>query len=71
MSRISAVADIFDALSCPRDYKAAKPLEVVKNILADMSGSHIDPAVHKALLDLLDEGKRTDSGGFDRIDTGP
>ena len=56
LSRISVVADIFDALSCPRDYKTAKSVEVVKAIMNDMSGSHIDPSVYKVLVELLNEG---------------
>ena len=56
LSRISIVSDIFDALSCPRDYKTAKPMSVVKKIMDDMIGSHLDPRVYAELIKLVDEG---------------
>jgi len=56
LSRISVVSDIFDALCCPRDYKEAKPMSVVREIMDDMSGTHIDPKVYTELVTLVDEG---------------
>jgi len=41
--RITAVADVFDALSSRRPYKPAFPLEKCFGILIEGSGSHFDP----------------------------
>lgn len=54
LSRIASTADIFDALSCPRDYKEAKSLEKVRSIMNEMKGTHLDPVVCKTLFDLVD-----------------
>ncbi|MCG8433323.1 MAG: HD domain-containing protein, partial [Gammaproteobacteria bacterium] len=48
-ARIIAVADVFDALSSKRPYKAAWPLEKALDFLTAKSGSHFDPAVIDAL----------------------
>lgn len=42
-SRITAVADVFDALSTPRCYKAAFPLEQCFEIVASERGRHFEP----------------------------
>lgn len=41
--RITALADVFDALGSERCYKKAWPLEDVFALLRDQSGSHFDP----------------------------
>ncbi len=46
--RITAVADVFDALSSPRPYKDAYPIERCMEILREGSGSHFDPQVLQA-----------------------
>lgn len=51
MGRIVAVADVFDALTSERPYKAAWPVEKARQLLIDSSGSHFDPACVKAFLD--------------------
>lgn len=43
--RITAVADVFDALSAERVYKAAWPLEKIENLFREERGRHFDPAV--------------------------
>lgn len=52
-ARIVAAADVFDALTAPRYYKPAYPLEKTLEIMDGMSGDHLDPrvmqAVHRAL----------------------
>jgi putative two-component system response regulator len=53
--RITAVADVFDALSTNRVYKAAFPLEKCFQILRDGRGSHFDPDVLDAFFVRLDE----------------
>lgn len=43
--RITAVADVFDALSAERVYKAAWPLERIENLFREERGRHFDPAI--------------------------
>ncbi len=60
--RITAVADVFDALSAERVYKAAWPLEKIENLFREERGRHFDPDVVDAffaqLPKLLDIRKR-------------
>ena len=49
-ARITAVADVFDALMSPRCYKPAMPTEKVRQIILESSGSHFDPVVANAFL---------------------
>ena len=49
-ARICAVADVFDALTSVRVYKAAFTLEVARTMIEEESGSHFDPAVVEAFL---------------------
>ena len=51
--RITAVADVFDALSCARPYKPAYPLERCIEIMEEGRGSHFDPEV----LDAFNRGR--------------
>jgi HD-GYP domain-containing protein (c-di-GMP phosphodiesterase class II) len=55
-ARIVAAADVFDALTAPRYYKPAYPLEKTLEIMDGMAGDHLDPkvmdAVHRALPEL-------------------
>ncbi|RNC81404.1 MAG: HD domain-containing protein [Phycisphaera sp.] len=44
-ARITAVADVYDALMSPRVYKPAMPIEKVRSIITESSGSHFDPAI--------------------------
>lgn len=48
--RITAVADVFDALSSRRCYKDAFPLDKCFQILEEESGTHFDPAVVEAFF---------------------
>ncbi len=48
--RITAVADVFDALSTKRCYKAAFPIEKCFGILTEEAGSHFDPRVVEAFF---------------------
>jgi len=62
-SKILAVADVFDALTSPRDYPkydgekklSFKPMPLAKavSILKKDSGSHFDPSVVNAFLNIL------------------
>ncbi len=55
-ARIVAAADVFDALTAPRYYKPAYPLDKTLEIMDGMAGNHLDPkvmeAVHRALPEL-------------------
>ena len=51
--RITAVADVFDALASERVYKHAWPLEKILALLKEQSGKHFDPQLVKLLLDNL------------------
>jgi response regulator RpfG family c-di-GMP phosphodiesterase len=53
-ARITAVADVFDALSCERCYKDAWSQDKVLAYLQAESGSQFDPRVVSALLENLD-----------------
>ena len=48
--RICAVADVFDALTSDRPYRAALPNHTVYEMMAAESGRHFDPAVLNAFL---------------------
>ena len=54
-ARIMAVADVYDALKEPRCYKEAFPLEEVYEIMQDDAGSHFDPAIIKAFMEIREE----------------
>lgn len=53
--RITAVADVFDALSAERVYKPAWPLERIERLFREERGRHFDPAVVDVFFDRLDE----------------
>jgi putative nucleotidyltransferase with HDIG domain len=52
-ARIFAVVDVWDALSSDRPYRKAWPNKKVLQYLKEQSGSHFDPAVVKAFLELI------------------
>lgn len=54
-ARITALADVFDALVNARAYKDAWPPQDVLQELQRLSGRHFDPAVLRAFLDNVDE----------------
>jgi PAS domain S-box-containing protein len=53
--RITAVADVFDALSNDRVYKKAWPLEEVIDFMKDESGKSFEPRLVDILLEHIDE----------------
>lgn len=57
--RITAVADVFDALSSVRPYKPSYPIDKCFNILRSESGSHFDPKVVDAFLERREDVVRT------------
>jgi HD-GYP domain-containing protein (c-di-GMP phosphodiesterase class II) len=54
-ARIFAVVDVWDALSNDRPYRKASPPPEVIAHLKLLGGSHFDPAVLAAFLELLHE----------------
>ncbi|MDA9509347.1 transcriptional regulator [Bradyrhizobium sp. CCBAU 11386] len=54
-ARVVAVADVFDALTTRRPYKAPMPLEVARNYLVENQGRQFDPACVEAFLSRWDE----------------
>ncbi len=53
--RITAVADVFDALSSRRPYKEPFPLDKCVNILEEGRSQHFDPQIVDVFLSRLDE----------------
>lgn len=53
--RITAVADVFDALGSDRCYKEAWPLEKILNLFKEESGKHFDPQLVEYFLSNLDQ----------------
>ncbi len=51
--RITAVADVYDALSCRRVYKEAWPEERVLEEIASQSGRHFDPEIVEIFLEAV------------------
>ena len=54
-ARIMAIADVFDAVSAPRCYRPALPLETCFKIIEDGVGKHFDPALAKLFLEQRDK----------------
>ncbi len=52
--RITAIADVFDALGSERVYKKAWELERILKLFKEESGKHFDPQLIKLFLDNLD-----------------
>lgn len=53
--RITAIADVFDALGSERVYKKAWPLEDILELFRKERGKHFDPVLVDLFLDNLDE----------------
>jgi len=53
--RVTAIADVFDALTSKRPYKEAWPVEEAFAEIRATSGSHFDPDVVKAFFAVQDE----------------
>lgn len=54
-ARIVALADVYDALTMKRVYKAAMPHQVARGIILEGSGKHFDPQVVRAFLAVEDQ----------------
>lgn len=54
VGRISAIADVFDALTSKRPYKEAWPTEKAIDLIRQESGKHFDPDLVQAFMESLD-----------------
>lgn len=54
-ARITALADVFDALVSSRVYKPAMPLQKVREIIHEGAGDHFDPQVVQCFESAFDE----------------
>jgi putative two-component system response regulator len=52
-ARITAIADVFDALSMRRPYKEPWPMDQILATLRESSGSHFDPRLIGVFFDIL------------------
>ena len=53
--RITAVSDVFDALTSDRPYKVAWPVEKAAQFIEENAGSHFDPELAHLFIDILPE----------------
>ncbi|HXD64953.1 MAG TPA: HD domain-containing phosphohydrolase [Solirubrobacteraceae bacterium] len=53
-ARVFAVADVLDALTTDRPYRAGFPLRQARAMIMDESGTHFDPTVIEAFRDIED-----------------
>ncbi len=65
-ARIAALADVYDALTSERPYKRAVSHEKAKEIIMEGRGSHFDPDVVKAFLEVEEGFKLTRSKFMDK-----
>ena len=49
-ARLMALADVFDALTCRRVYKAPMPIEQAHSIIVEGRGLHFDPDIVDAFI---------------------
>jgi flagellin-like protein len=61
--RVTAVADVFDALTSHRVYKEAMPVEAAVAIVVEGRGGHFDPMVVDAFLRVLPDVPSLDRPG--------
>lgn len=54
-ARITAVADVFDALTSARVYKAAMPVEEARRLILAEDGQHFDPLVIDAFVHCFED----------------
>ena len=57
LARVTAVADVYDALVSERPYRHRWDVVRARSYIADMAGIHFDPAVVRAFLALIDSGE--------------
>jgi putative two-component system response regulator len=55
VGRITAIADVFDALTSKRPYKEPFPVEKAFAIIEEGKGNHFDPIIVEAFFDVKDK----------------
>ena len=55
VGRVTAVADVFDALTSERPYKKAWSVEYAVSFMKEQSGQHFDPDVIEKFVELIDD----------------
>ena len=55
VGRITALVDVFDALTSVRPYKEAWPVEKAINLIKEESGQHFDPGLVKIFIEKLQD----------------
>ena len=55
VGRVTALADVFDALTSERPYKKAWPVEKAVNLIKEEKGKHFDPVLVEHFMNLLSE----------------
>ncbi len=68
-ARIMAVADVFDALVSNRSYKKAFSFEKAIDIIRESSGTHFDPLIAGAFLNVQDEARMIMEENSDYFDS--
>jgi HD-GYP domain-containing protein (c-di-GMP phosphodiesterase class II) len=58
VSRVLAVADVFDAITSKRHYRDAMPIDQALAIIRDGTGTHFDPACVQAFFRYYEEDLR-------------
>ena len=66
-TRIVTVADIFDALTADRPYRAAMPTAKAMSILDDMTGSAVDPRCVAALKQAIEKLERLPQSSNEKL----
>ena len=56
-TRVITVADIWDAISADRPYRAGMPMDRALAVMQELRGAAIDPECHDALLAVLEHGE--------------
>jgi PAS domain S-box-containing protein len=58
-ARIFAVVDVWDALQSARPYKSAWPAGAARAFIEENAGSHFDPEITRAFLDIVGNSERS------------
>lgn len=69
VGRIVAVVDVFDSLTHERPYKPACDLEEAMGIIEGGRGSHFDPRVVDAFVELVEEGDLVQLRALEELET--
>ncbi|APW58691.1 HD domain-containing phosphohydrolase [Paludisphaera borealis] len=66
-ARIFAAVDVWDALGNDRPYRAAWPRDRVRDHIASLAGTHLDPRVVESFLAMIDEQAHCDAVGAEHV----